>query len=109
MKILVDTKHMIVAETKGRSIVLVMHKLACIPVHKVDSAIKGPHPHILLAVPVNTIQRIGPDTGGVDIIVQIVAPFTSQGIKDGQAIVFCSYPKIALTVFRQGIYSIVRN
>src|ERR1700754_2383214 len=109
MKILVDAQHMIVAKTKGRSIVLIMHKLARIPVHKVDTAVKRPHPHIILAIPVNTIQRIGSDTRVVDVIMQVMPPFPRTGIKNGETIIFCSYPEIALSILRQGIYRIIRD
>ena len=102
MMILINTQHVVIAQTIRRSIMPEVYEFPVVPIDEIKTSRKGAYPHVLLRVAVNAIQRIGADARRIDIIMQIMMK-DPRGIEDHQPVVLRSDPDIAFAVLAQGI------
>src|SRR6267154_1428508 len=99
MRILIKTKHMIIAKTIRRRTMLVMGKFSGVAVYKIYAPREGSDPHILFGIPVDRIQGIGPDTGGIHLVMKIGSKKTGLRIQNTQPGIFRPDPEIPFRIF----------
>lgn len=94
-----DAKHIIVAERIIIQCMSVMYELAGISFMDIQATGECAYPHIADVVHVGCVDGVVAETGGVDVIVQILPECIGVGIVDIDTGIFQCYPQFVAWIF----------